>query len=61
MDGGTYYTSGARSWSDTPQCAVDGGQNVPAGFTLGGGNRKAISYGGTGFSLAHQLPGKPAE
>ena len=61
MDGGTYYPSESRSWSDTPQCAVDGGQNVPAGFTLVGGNRKAISYGGTDFSLAHRLPGKSAE
>ena len=46
MDEGAYYTSEARPWNDTPQCAVDGGQNVPAGFTLGGGNRKAISYKG---------------
>ena len=61
MDEGAYYTSEARPWNDTPQCAVDGGQNVPAGFTLGGGNREAISYGGTDFSLAHLLPGKSAE
>ena len=32
MDGGA-YTSEARSWSDTPPCAVDDGQDMAAVFT----------------------------
>ena len=31
MDGGTYMSE-ARSWSNTPQCAVEGGQDMAAVF-----------------------------
>ena len=42
MDGGA-YTSEARSWSNTPPCAVHRGQDMVAVFAkVGGGGRLPI-------------------
>ena len=48
--------SEARSRSNTPPCAVSGGQDMVVSLLLG--EREVTSYRGR---LAHQLPGKRAE
>ena len=50
----------ARSWSDTPPCEADGGQEKAAVFTVSGTGRLPVT-GGTDSWLAHWLPGEPAE
>ena len=59
MDGGA-YVSEARSWSDTPPCAVDGGQDMAA-VCAGGGGWVLPVIGEIDVRLAHWLPGKSAE
>ena len=49
-----------RSWSDTPLCAADGGQDMAAVFASGG-RRRLLVKGGIDIRWAHWLPGKPAE
>ena len=55
---GEAYVFEARSWSDTPPCEADGGQERAAVFTLRGTGRLPVT-GGTDIWLA--LPGEPAE
>ena len=61
MDGGTYMSE-ARSWSNTPQCAVEGGQDMAAVFA---GVRARLPdrqlQGEIDIRWAYQLPGKPAK
>ena len=57
---GEAYVFEARSWSDTPPCEADGGQERAAVFTLRRTGRLPVT-GGTDIWLAHWLPGKPAE
>ena len=57
---GEAYVFEARSWSDTPPCEADRGQERAAVFTLRGTGRLPV-IGGTDIWLAHWLPGKPAE
>ena len=44
--------SEARSWSNTPRCAADGGQDMVAVFAQRG-KGKIASYRGNYVSLAH--------
>ena len=62
MDGGS-YRSEARAWSDTPLCVVHSGQDVAAAFAMGAAEGREVVniIEGIGISLAHQLPGKPAQ
>ena len=62
MDRGS-YRSEARAWSDPPPSLVHSGQVVAAAFAMGvvEGREVVTIIEGTGISLAHQLPGKPAE
>ena len=57
MDAGAYMSE-ARSWSDTPLCAADSGQDMAAVFVPGG---RLPVIGGTEVRLAHKLPGKLPE
>ena len=59
MDGGA-CTSGTRSWSDTPPWAPEAGRTWPQSLLLGAGGSLAVT-GEIGLTLAHRLPGKPAE
>lgn len=51
MDGG-YYMPKARSWSDTPTCDTDSGQEMAAVLTSRGKWRLPV-IGGIGPSLSH--------
>lgn len=43
---GSAYTSEARSWSDIPPCAVEGGQDMVVSLHFPGEGREIASYGG---------------
>ena len=53
--------SEAGSWSNTPLCETDRGQNTAAVLCSGVGEGKVTSYRGIDVRLVHQLPRKPAE